>query len=170
MTSYSTIHKWVKGARPNTLLLSFSPVICGTIAAKYQKSENIKLAVLCLLVAILLQVGTNYTNDYFDGIRGIDNNRKGSQRMVGSGITSPNHVKRAAILSITLASIIGLFLLKLSNSLYPLFMVGIFCVLAAWCYTGGKNPYGYNGLGEIFVFVFLALLPHLALNMFKQIN
>jgi 1,4-dihydroxy-2-naphthoate octaprenyltransferase len=117
-------------------------------------------AVLAALVALLLQVGVNYANDYSDGIRGTDENRVGPLRLVGSGAASSEHVKYAAFGAFGLAMLLGLVLVVMTQTWW-LLLVGVGCIMAAWGYTGGKNPYGYMGLGEVFVFVFFGLVATL---------
>jgi 1,4-dihydroxy-2-naphthoate octaprenyltransferase len=112
---------------------------------------------LALLVSLALQVGVNYANDYSDGIRGTDVNRVGPLRLVGSGLAAPTTVKRAAFASFALAAVAGLLLVIITGHWW-LIAVGAACVLAAWFYTGGRHPYGYYGLGELFVFVFFGLV------------
>jgi 1,4-dihydroxy-2-naphthoate octaprenyltransferase len=113
--------------------------------------------VAALLVALLLQVGTNYANDYSDGVRGTDNeDRVGPLRLVGSGLASAGAVKKAALLSFAGAAVAG-FTLVLAVSWW-LILVGVVSVAAGWLYTGGPKPYGYYGFGELFVFVFFGLV------------
>ena len=114
-------------------------------------------ALLALLVAIALQVGVNYANDYSDGIRGTDAQRVGPVRLVGQGLAQPADVKRAALLAFLVAAVAGLALVVLSG-LWWLLLVGLAAIAAAWTYTGGPRPYGYAGLGEVFVFVFFGLV------------
>ena len=109
-----------------------------------------------LIVAISLQVAVNYANDYSDGVRGTDDGRIGPLRLVASGTKSAVSVKRAAYLSFLVAMIAGSYLAITTS--YWLFLVGIVAIIAAWRYTGGKNPYGYRGLGEISVFIFFGLV------------
>jgi 1,4-dihydroxy-2-naphthoate octaprenyltransferase len=113
--------------------------------------------VLCLVVALALQIGVNYANDYSDGIRGTDTVRVGPMRLVGSGAASPSAVKRAAFASFGAAAVAGLAVVWLSGHWW-LVIVGAAAILAAWFYTGGKHPYGYVGLGELMVFVFFGLV------------
>ena len=108
------------------------------------------------MVALALQVGVNYANDYSDGIRGTDADRVGPMRLVGSGTASPGAVKRAAFLAFGVAAVAGLVLA--ATTAWWLVVVGALCVLAAWFYTGGSKPYGYLGLGEVMVFVFFGLV------------
>lgn len=156
----SSINPWVLGARPKTLPAAIAPVLVATTYATNQ-SADIDLtfairAIAALIVGISLQVAVNYANDYSDGIRGTDAGRVGPQRLVGSGLKSAESVKRAAYLAFLVAIIAGSFL-AVTRSLW-LFLVGIVAIIAAWRYTGGKNPYGYRGLGEVSVFIFFGLV------------
>lgn len=133
--------------------MAVAPVIIGTAAAYDLGALHWGRAVLAALVALLLQIGVNYANDYSDGIRGTDEVRVGPLRLVGSGVAKPQHVKMAAFTALGLAMVAGLALVLLSQAWW-LLLVGAGAVLAAWGYTGGKNPYGYMGLGDVFVFFF----------------
>ncbi|MGO3759586.1 MAG: 1,4-dihydroxy-2-naphthoate polyprenyltransferase, partial [Glutamicibacter arilaitensis] len=124
--------------------------------------------VLALLVGLLLQVGVNYSNDYSDGIRGTDDERVGPLRLTGSKLTAPKNVRNAAFGCFGLAAICGLVLVVLSSA-WPLLLVGVAAIFAAWGYTGGKNPYGYRGLGDIYVFIFFGLVATLG-TTYTQIN
>jgi 1,4-dihydroxy-2-naphthoate polyprenyltransferase len=147
---------WVAGARPRTLPAAISPVLAGTAVAVYDDGAVWWKALLALVVALALQVGVNYANDYSDGIRGTDADRVGPMRLVGSGTASPGAVKRAAFLAFGVAAVAGLVLA--ATTAWWLVVVGALCVLAAWFYTGGSKPYGYLGLGEVMVFVFFGLV------------
>jgi 1,4-dihydroxy-2-naphthoate octaprenyltransferase len=147
---------WVAGARPRTLPAAISPVLAGTGIAAYADDAVWWKALLALVVALALQVGVNYANDYTDGIRGTDAERVGPMRLVGSGTASPGAVKRAAFLAFGVAGAAGLVLA--ATTAWWLVAVGALCVLAAWFYTGGSKPYGYLGLGEVMVFVFFGLV------------
>ena len=114
-------------------------------------------ALLALVVALALQVGVNYANDYSDGIRGTDERRVGPVRLVGQGLASPRHVRLAAFASFGVAALAGLALVLLTQAWW-LLAVGLAAIVAAWFYTGGPRPYGYAGLGELFVFVFFGLV------------
>jgi 1,4-dihydroxy-2-naphthoate polyprenyltransferase len=149
--------QWLAGARPRTLPAACSPVIAATGLAVFEQGAFWVAAVLALVVSLALQVGVNYANDYSDGIRGADTERVGPLRLVGSGLASPPRVKRAAFASFGIACLAGLALVIMTQHWW-LLAVGVACVLAAWYYTGGKRPYGYAGLGEIFVFVFFGLV------------
>lgn len=159
---------WVEGARLRTLPAAVSPVLAGSAIAVIEHQFRPTRAALALLVALALQVGVNYANDYSDGIRGTDANRVGPLRLVGSGAASPAMVKRAAFACFGLAALAGLVLVALSAHWW-LLGVGVLSVLAAWYYTGGKHPYGYAGLGEIFVFVFFGLVA-VAGTVYTQID
>ncbi|MDN5899973.1 MAG: 1,4-dihydroxy-2-naphthoate polyprenyltransferase, partial [Brachybacterium sp.] len=114
-------------------------------------------ALLALAVSFSLQVGVNYANDYSDGIRGTDDDRVGPFRLTGSGAAAPRTVKRAAIASLALGGLFGLLLIAVAQIWWTL-VIGAAAIAAAWFYTGGKKPYGYLGLGELFVFVFFGLV------------
>ncbi|CAL8976996.1 1,4-dihydroxy-2-naphthoate octaprenyltransferase [Tessaracoccus sp. O5.2] len=148
---------WVAGARPRTLPAAVAPILAGTAGAAAVGHTGWGLAALCLLVALALQVGVNYANDYSDGVRGTDDQRVGPTRLVASGLATPAAVKRAAFLAFGVAGVAGLAVVALSGHWW-LLLVGILCILAAWHYTGGSRPYGYLGLGEVMVFVFFGLV------------
>jgi 1,4-dihydroxy-2-naphthoate polyprenyltransferase len=149
--------QWLAGARPRTLPAACSPVIAATGLAVFEQGASWVAAILALVVSLALQIGVNYANDYSDGIRGADTERVGPLRLVGSGLAAPPLVKRAAFASFGIAGLAGLALVIMTQYWW-LLAVGVACVLAAWYYTGGKRPYGYAGLGEVFVFVFFGLV------------
>jgi len=126
------------------------------VSVEANATANWSNAILALIVSLALQVAVNYANDYSDGVRGTDDKRVGPLRLVGSGAKTASAVKRAAFLSFGVAAIFGL-ILALLTSLW-LLVVGVLCILAGWFYTGGKKPYGYFGLGEVFVFVFFGVV------------
>ncbi|WP_026927690.1 1,4-dihydroxy-2-naphthoate polyprenyltransferase [Granulicoccus phenolivorans] len=148
---------WVEGARPRTLPAALSPVLAGSGIAWFEGRFSLGMGLLAFGVALALQIGVNFANDYSDGIRGTDADRVGPMRLVGSGAASPAAVKRAAFVCFGIAGLFGLALVIWSQHWW-LLAVGVACVLAAWFYTGGKHPYGYLGLGELFVFVFFGLV------------
>lgn len=152
-----TAAQWVAGARPRTLPAAITPVLAGTGVAAWSGRPEIVAALLALVVSVALQVGVNYANDYSDGIRGTDADRVGPVRLVGAGLAAPPKVKRAAFGCFAVAGVAGLALVALTG-FWWLLAVGAACILAAWYYTGGKRPYGYRGLGEVFVFVFFGLV------------
>jgi 1,4-dihydroxy-2-naphthoate octaprenyltransferase len=157
IVSRPTATQWLAGARPRTLPAACSPVVAGTGLAVFEDGAFWIAAILALVVAVALQVGVNYANDYSDGIRGTDAARVGPLRLVGSGLASPPLVKRAAFVSFGIAGLAGLTLVIMTQHWW-LLAVGVACVLAAWYYTGGKRPYGYSGLGELSVFIFFGLV------------
>ncbi|SQG57393.1 1,4-dihydroxy-2-naphthoate polyprenyltransferase [Corynebacterium ulcerans] len=154
--SKATFADWKEGARPHTWANAFAPVIIGSGAAAQANGFSWWRALLALVVAWALIVGVNYANDYSDGIRGTDDDRTGPLRLTGSGLAQPASVKRAAFLAFGVAAIAGIAL-SLASAWW-LIAVGALCILGAWFYTGGKNPYGYRGLGEVSVFVFFGLV------------
>jgi 1,4-dihydroxy-2-naphthoate octaprenyltransferase len=156
----ATLNEWIAGSRPRTLPVAVAPVIAGTGAAYAIGDWNIGYAILALLVSLLLQVGVNFANDYSDGIRGTDDTRVGPIRLVGQGLAIPSNVKLAAFLCFGASAVCGLALVALSGKFW-LLIVGVLAIIAAWKYTGGKHPYGYLGLGEVFVFVFFGLVATL---------
>jgi len=148
---------WIQGARLRTLPLALAPVLLGTGSAVLAGAFDALLFVLALLVAVALQVGVNYANDYSDGVRGTDEVRVGPARLTGSGAVDAHLVKRAAFISFGVALGAGALVIVLSG-LWWYALVGAFAVVAAWLYTGGPKPYGYAGLGEVVVFVFFGLV------------
>jgi 1,4-dihydroxy-2-naphthoate octaprenyltransferase len=150
----SSLGIWLAGARPRTLPAAIAPVLVATALAG--DSFNPLTALLALIVSLSLQIGVNYANDYSDGIRGTDNDRIGPVRITADGLASPARVRSAAFIAFFVAACAGLAL-ALETSWW-LIAVGAVCIAAAWGYTGGKNPYGYMGLGELFVFIFFGLV------------
>jgi 1,4-dihydroxy-2-naphthoate octaprenyltransferase len=148
---------WIAGARPRTLPAAIAPVLIGTSLINSDGRDiNWINALLALGVGLLLQIAVNYSNDYSDGIRGTDEVRVGPVRLVASGLKSAGAVKNAAVVSYLLAAICGLFL-SLRTSPF-LILVGALAIVAGWKYTGGKKPYGYQGFGEVSVFIFFGLV------------
>jgi len=152
----ATAGQWLEGARPRTLPNAIAPVLVGTGAAAALDGAVWWKALLALIVALSLNIGVNYANDYSDGVRGTDDDRVGPMRLVGSGLASPGAVKRAAFACFGVGAVAGLVLAV--TSAWWLLLVGVVCILGAWYYTGGRSPYGYSGLGEIAVFVFFGLI------------
>ena len=148
------MNKWILGARPRTLPAAIAPVVVAT--ALVGADFNWFRAALALKVAVWLQIGVNFANDYSDGVKGTDADRVGPIRLVASGLASARSVKAAALISFAIASVAGTWLALLTSPL--LILVGIISIAAAWGYTGGKNPYGYKGLGELSVFLFFGFI------------
>ncbi len=146
---------WLAGARPRTLPAAVVPVAVGSGVAAHYHDFIAWRAGLALVVALALQIGVNYANDYSDGIKGTDEQRVGPIRLVGSGLASPRKVLSAAWLSFFIAGVAGLALAIVVS--WWLLVLGAAAIAAAWFYTGGSRPYGYRGLGEVSVFVFFGL-------------
>ena len=151
------IKLWIEGARLRTLPLAIAPIAIGAGSAASVQKFDLGLTLLALAVALFLQIGVNYANDYSDGIRGTDNNRVGPLRLTGSKSVRPVAVKYAAFAFFALAAIAGLVIVLLTQHWWFL-AVGAAAITAAWYYTGGKSPYGYAGLGEVAVFIFFGLV------------
>jgi len=156
----ATGREWVQGARPRTLPAAVAPVLVGTGAAAQLGAASPGRAVLAGVVALALQVGVNYANDYSDGLRGTDLDRVGPMRLTASGTAAPGSVRLAAFGAFGVAALAGLALVAWSGQWW-LLAVGAAAILAAWFYTGGRRPYGYRGLGEVGVFVFFGLVATL---------
>ena len=154
----TAIQVWVGGARPRTLSAALVPVAVGTAVAVGEGPQIAWWrAGAALAVAMALQVGVNFANDYSDGVRGADDStRVGPRRLVGSGLVEARSVKRAALGVFTVAMAAGSLLAAVAG--WELLAAGAVCIAAAWAYTGGPKPYGYLGLGEVFVFVFFGLV------------
>lgn len=156
-----TARDWIGAARLRTLPLAVAPVVIGTGAAQLVDRElHWVIALACLAVAVLIQIGVNFTNDYSDGIRGTDDHRVGPARLTGSGRVRPRTVLIIGLAFFALAALVGLAIVIRTGQWWML-AVGAVCLVAAWFYTGGKRPYGYFGLGEVFVFVFFGLVATL---------
>jgi len=153
----SDLKLWIKGARLRTLPLAVAPILIGAGTADLAKKFDLGYVLLALAVALFLQIGVNYSNDYSDGIRGTDDNRKGPARLTGGGFVPPKQVRNAAFASFAIAAVFGLVITVLTQQWWFI-GVGVVCILAAWFYTGGPRPYGYAGLGEVFVFVFFGIV------------
>ncbi|WP_432942648.1 1,4-dihydroxy-2-naphthoate polyprenyltransferase [Kribbella sp. CA-253562] len=152
----ANLSQWIEGARPRTLPAAIAPVLVGSGAAAYLDGFVWWKALLALGVALALQIGVNYANDYSDGIRGTDENRVGPLRLVGSKVATPRAVKTAAFACFGVGAVLGIVLCATSN--WWLLVAGAASLVGAWFYTGGKTPYGYRALGEVSVFVFFGLV------------
>ncbi|MGJ6980054.1 1,4-dihydroxy-2-naphthoate polyprenyltransferase [Aestuariimicrobium soli] len=172
----ATFEQWLEGARPRTLPAATAPVLAGGATGLLRLDgfgpggdlseragtggfglHSWAILVLCLVLALALQVGVNYANDYSDGVRGTDDERVGPLRLVGSKAARPGQVKAAAFACFGVAAVVGLVLVLLTQHWW-LLVVGVACIAAAWFYTGGSHPYGYAGLGEVMVFLFFGLV------------
>jgi len=148
--------QWLAGTRPRTLPAAVVPVLIGSGVALGYDGFSWWRALLALVVALALQVGVNFANDYSDGVRGSDAKRVGPVRLVAAGLATPRHVLLAAVACFFVAGLAGLALAAVTA--WWLVAVGAACVAAGWFYTGGPRPYGYHGLGEVFVFTFFGVV------------
>ena len=151
------MNKWILGARPRTLPAAIAPVVVA-VAIAYPTIDLLN-ALLALVVGLSLQIAVNYANDYSDGIKGSDAERIGPIRLVASGMAGAAEVKRAAFVAFGIGAAAGLYL-SIRTS-YWLIAIGAAAIISAWRYTGGANPYGYRGLGEVYVFIFFGLVATL---------
>lgn len=164
----ATARDWIAGARLRTLSLAISPVALGTAIAYVTQGYNLALALLCLGVAVFLQIGVNFANDYSDGVRGTDAQRVGPSRLTGSGAARPRTVLTVALVFFGLGAAAGIAIVVLTG-IWWLLAVGAVAIVAAWFYTGGKLPYGYLGLGELVAFIFFGLVATIG-TTFVQIQ
>jgi 1,4-dihydroxy-2-naphthoate octaprenyltransferase len=147
---------WWSAVRPATLAASVAPVLAATAIAVHDGEPRLGAGLLALLVGVAMQLGVNFANDYSDHVRGADTARVGPVRAASSGVVPPDRVKWAAVAAFVVAAVVGLVLSLVTDS--RLLIVGVACLLAGWLYTGGPRPYGYIGLGEVFVFLFFGLV------------
>lgn len=152
-----TWRDWVDGARLRTLPLAVAPIAAAAGVAHMLQAFSWTLTILALVVALALQIGVNFANDYSDGIRGTDAYRVGPSRLTGSGLVNPKRVLATALTFFAIAAVAGIVAVVISERWWFL-AVGAVAIIAAWFYTGGKRPYGYIGLGEVFVFIFFGLV------------
>jgi 1,4-dihydroxy-2-naphthoate polyprenyltransferase len=145
----ATGREWVEGARPRTLGAAIAPVVLGTAAASIDGPTRWWRGIGALAVALALQIGVNYANDYSDGVRGTDAQRRGPVRLTASGLAAPATVRRAASIAFAVAAVVGAVLALVVD--WRLLLLGAVCLAAAVLYTGGPRPYGYLGLGELMV-------------------
>ena len=153
----ATLNDWLEGARIRTLPAAVAPVLAGTGVAIHEGGFSLPRALLAAGIALFFQIGVNFANDYSDGVRGTDDVRSGPPRLTGGGKTSPTVVKAAAFTCFALGAAAGLALVALSGQWW-LIGAGAAAILAAWYYTGGEHPYGYMGLGEVFVMIFFGYM------------
>jgi len=152
----ATAGEWLAGARPRTLPAAVSPVVAGTGVAAYVDEIVWWKALLALVVSLALQVAVNYANDYSDGVRGTDRERRGPLRLTATGTATPQAVRAAAAIAFGVAAVVGLMLSLVVNPW--LLLVGVLAIAAAVLYTGGPVPLGYIGLGEVLVLVFFGFV------------
>jgi 1,4-dihydroxy-2-naphthoate octaprenyltransferase len=152
----TSVQVWWSAVRPATLVASVAPVIAGTAVALHEGDVNWVAGLGALVVAVAMQLGVNFANDYSDYVRGADKQRVGPVRASSSGVVKPEHVRLAAGAAFGVAALGGLALSFAID--WRLIFVGAASILAGWLYTGGPRPYGYLGLGEVFAFVFFGLV------------
>ena len=151
--SINRLKIWIEAARPKTLWASIAPVIIGTAMAYSDGKWDPVIAMLTVLSAMMIQIGTNYANDYYDYFKGADTKERiGPVRATGSGLVKPEVMKKAFLMAFGLAIVFGLYLITRGG--WPILIIGTFSVLFGLLYTGGPFPLGYKGLGEIFVLIF----------------
>lgn len=157
MERFSKISLWFKSTRPRTLPAAAAPVIIGIALAFYENKINLFIAIFTLMAALLIQIGTNFANDYFDFIKGTDTDKRiGPVRLIQAGLIKKNEMLAAFIIAFIAASVLGVFLVIRGG--YPVLLVGIFAMIFGILYTAGPAPLGYIGLGDIFVFIFFGLI------------
>ena len=148
---------WLEATRPKTLPAAVTPVLLGSAVACSDGGFDRWAAAICLAFALMIQIGTNFANDYLDGIKGTDTEaRLGPRRAVASGLVAPTVMKRAAIGVLAAAFCVGLALIPFGG--WWLLGIGVASVLCAWLYTGGPFPLAYNGLGDLFVVLFFGFI------------
>ena len=153
----ATLQIWFEATRPKTLPAAVAPVVLGTAMAHSDGQLHLLPAAICLAFALLVQIGTNFANDYLDGIKGTDTDaRLGPRRAVAAGLVSASTMKWSAIGILAFAFCLGLSLIHFGG--WSLLAVGLSSVLCAWFYTGGPYPLAYNGMGDVFVVLFFGLI------------
>jgi 1,4-dihydroxy-2-naphthoate octaprenyltransferase len=152
----TTARLWYQGARPKTLGAAISPVLVGTAAGSLDGPIDWPRAAAAAVVALALQIGVNFANDYSDGVRGTDAQRRGPVRLTATGLATPRSVRNAAFVAFAVAAVVGAALSLVVNPW--LLLVGVAAIGAAVTYTGGPKPYGYIGLGEVMVLVFFGFV------------
>ncbi len=169
------ISTWWTAFRPNTLIVSIAPVFIGiSLSIRDNNFSSYFVAILTLLAAILIQIGTNLINDLYDYIKGADNkHRVGPIRATQSGLLSKNSIQKGAFFCFTLALLIGIYLVYIGG--VPILVIGLLSLISGYCYTAGPYPLAYNGLGDIFVFIFFGLIAvpgtyYLQSNILFDIN
>ena len=153
------IQAWWIAFRPKTLIVSIAPVFLGVALAYHDNPNQVNwvIGILTLMASVLIQIGTNLVNDVYDFIKGADDkDRLGPMRVTQSGLLSEKKVKNGAFLCFFLALLIGVYLVYQGG--VPILLIGSFAIISGYCYTAGPYPLGYNGLGDIFVFIFFGLI------------
>jgi 1,4-dihydroxy-2-naphthoate octaprenyltransferase len=153
----SKLRIWVEAARPKTLAAAFVPVLVGASIAVEHGMVNFSTSLIALICAFLIQIGTNFANDYFDFVKGADTDERiGFERATSAGLIAPKTMLNATILCMTLAFLFGLYLVWVGGLV--VLWIGLLSLLFGILYTGGPFPLGYNGLGDVFVFIFFGIV------------
>ena len=156
-TELSRRQAWVAAARPQTLPAAAAPVIVGVGLAVHDGVAAVAPAVAAFVGAALIQIGTNFANDYYDAIQGADtDDREGFTRVTQAGLIEPRQVKAAMYLTFAAAVVVGSYLVYVGG--VPILVIGLLSVISGIAYTGGPYPLGYHGLGDLFVFVFFGVI------------
>lgn len=168
-SSPSKLQSWLLASRPKTLAAAAVPVVVGSAVAYGQDLFAPGPAIAALVGAGLIQIGTNFANDYFDAKSGADNeNRLGPTRAVQAGLLTPNAMKWATALTFLAAALVGLYLIGVGG--WPILVIGIASILSGIAYTGGPYPLGYNGLGDLFVFIFFGIIAVTATHYVQALS
>ena len=151
------LKNWVLASRPKTLPAAVAPVLIGTSVAYYDNKINFIAAFIALICSLLIQIGTNFVNDLYDHLKGSDSeDRVGPERALATGMISINEMKLAIFLAFGVTFLLGLYLVNLAG--WPILLVGILSIASGYAYTAGPYPLAYNGLGDIFVFIFFGVV------------
>lgn len=159
--AYSKFEIWWEAARPRTLAAAFVPVVIGASIAYYDGNLDIGITFVALIAATLIQIGTNFANDYFDNETGADNDERiGFTRVTSQGLVEPGIMLAATIGTMGAAFLVGLYLVWHAG--WVILVIGLLAIFMGLAYTGGPFPLGYNGLGDIFVFIFFGIIAVMA--------
>lgn len=157
MSNKNKIHLWILASRPKTLPAAFVPVLVGSSIAYNQGKFYPLYSLIALICSLLIQIGTNFTNDLYDHLKGADTEkRKGPLRVLSAGLISPNEMKLAIVLVFGLTFLLGLYLVYVTD--WKIFVIGVFSIIAGLAYTAGPYPLAYHGLGDLFVFLFFGII------------
>ncbi|MGQ9798110.1 MAG: 1,4-dihydroxy-2-naphthoate polyprenyltransferase [Ignavibacterium sp.] len=157
MSNQNKIQLWILASRPKTLPAAFVPVLVGSSLAYNQGKFYPLYSLIALICSLLIQIGTNFTNDLYDYLRGADTEkRKGPLRVISAGMISPNEMKLAIVFVFGLTFLLGLYLVYVTD--WKIFVIGVFSIIAGLAYTAGPFPLAYHGLGDLFVFLFFGII------------
>lgn len=157
MSNQNKIQSWILASRPKTLPAAFVPVLVGSSIAYNQGKFYPLYSLIALICSLLIQIGTNFTNDLYDHLKGADTEkRKGPLRVLSAGLISPNEMKLAIVLVFGLTFLLGLYLVYVTD--WKIFVIGVFSIIAGLAYTAGPYPLAYHGLGDLFVFLFFGII------------